>query len=91
MRYLKSWFSIIFVLREGKSSNSCIEIKEVLRPLSYISSTHLLCMIAPQSRSGLAQAIPLYPFLDNRCRALGTSMRQFGGSGAARLAESAHL
>jgi hypothetical protein len=91
MRYLQSRFSIIFVVREGKSSNSCFEIKEVLRPLPYISNTHLVCIIASLPRSGLAQAIPLHPCLDNRCRTLGISMRQFRRKQRDRLAESAHL
>ena len=51
-----------------------------MRPLPYISNAHLVCMIASLPRSGLAQATLLHLCLDNRCRTLGTSMRQFGGS-----------
>jgi hypothetical protein len=43
---LHAGFSTIFVLRAAKSSNSCVEIKEVLRLLSYISNAHLVDMTA---------------------------------------------
>ena len=53
MRSLHGRFSTIFVLREVKSSNSCVEINEALRLLSHVSSTHLVGMTASLPRQAL--------------------------------------
>ena len=73
-RNMRPGFSTILVLREGKSSNSWIEVNVFLR-LSYISNTHFVCtidsLVINSLQSPLGQA--------------GITLREFV---AARLASS---
>jgi len=61
MRNLHALFSMIFVLREGKSLNSCVEVNVFLRRLSsYISNTHFVSKIAPLQRADIGPLM-FYP------------------------------
>jgi len=76
---VRARFSIIFVTREGKSSNSCVEINVRLRlPLSYISKIHLVCTI-----------VSLAEFLSTHRRRAGRAHpRQEYGRGPRRTAHT---
>src|ERR1700682_1463305 len=78
IRNLQARFSSIFVLRQAKSSNSCVEIKEGLRRPPYISNTHFAGMTASLRR----QASKLLRNADEEAAARPELRREHADAGA---------